>query len=180
MDIINNIPQREIVQHVNDTLSIEEVKQALCKLRSGKALGLDRIPVEILKAGGNHISSEIHSLITRVWNESFVPQEWINDILISIYKGKGLKAVYGNSRRITLIAHTGKILSKTMLDRLVENVCPHMIPEEQCGFRPERATMDMLFAARQVQEKRLEEQMPLYQVFIDLIKAFDTVNRKAL
>ncbi|XP_014770758.1 uncharacterized protein LOC106869505 [Octopus bimaculoides] len=67
-----------------------------------------------------------------------------------------------------------------MLERLVENVCPHVIPEEQCGYRPEQGTMDMIFSARQVQQKCLEEQMPLYQVFINLTKAFDMVNRDAL
>ena len=38
----------------------------------------------------------------------------------------------------------------------------------------------MIFSARQVQEKCIEQQMPLYQVFVDLTKAFDTVNRDAL
>ncbi|XP_014784397.1 uncharacterized protein LOC106879383 [Octopus bimaculoides] len=73
MYIINNIPQTEIAQHMNDTPSIEEANLALYKLRSGKALGLDGIPVEILKTGRDHISSEIHSLITRIWNGSYVP-----------------------------------------------------------------------------------------------------------
>ena len=38
----------------------------------------------------------------------------------------------------------------------------------------------MGFSARQVQEKCIEQQMSLYQVFVDLTKAFDTVNRDAL
>ena len=38
----------------------------------------------------------------------------------------------------------------------------------------------MIFTARQLQEKCIEQQMPLYQVFVDLTKAFDTVNRDAL
>lgn len=66
--IINNILQREILQHINSTHSIEEINLVLCKLRSRKAPGLDGIPVKILKAGRDHISYEIHSLITRLWN----------------------------------------------------------------------------------------------------------------
>lgn len=38
----------------------------------------------------------------------------------------------------------------------------------------------MSFSARQIQEKCIEQQVPLYQVFVDLTKAFDTVNRDAL
>ena len=38
----------------------------------------------------------------------------------------------------------------------------------------------MIFALRQVQEKCMEQNMPLYIVFIDFTKAFDTVPREAL
>ena len=40
--------------------------------------------------------------------------------------------------------------------------------------------MDMIFSLRQVQEKCLEQNMPLYAVFIDFSKAFDTVPREGL
>ncbi|XP_076028386.1 uncharacterized protein LOC143017482 [Oratosquilla oratoria] len=39
---------------------------------------------------------------------------------------------------------------------------------------------DMIFAMRQGQEKCIEQNMDLYAVFIDLTRAFDTVNREAL
>lgn len=74
-----------------------------------KSPQLDGIPVEILKAGGDHISSEIHSLIIGVWNESSILEECINGILKSVYKDKGSKAVHSNSRGITLLSHTRKI-----------------------------------------------------------------------
>lgn len=38
----------------------------------------------------------------------------------------------------------------------------------------------MIFAMRQVQEKCIEQNKPLYSVFIAMTKAFDTVNREAL
>ena len=38
----------------------------------------------------------------------------------------------------------------------------------------------MIFSARQLQEKCIEHRLPLFQVFVDLTKAFDTVNRSAL
>jgi hypothetical protein len=38
----------------------------------------------------------------------------------------------------------------------------------------------MIFAVRQLQEKCIEQNIPLYAVFIDLTKAFDTVSREAL
>ncbi|XP_076036516.1 uncharacterized protein LOC143022261 [Oratosquilla oratoria] len=63
---------------------------------------------------------------------------------------------------------------------IFKSVSEDNLPEAQCGFRPNRSTADMIFTMRQVQEKCTEQNMDLYAVFIDLTKAFDTVNREAL
>ena len=55
-----------------------------------------------------------------------------------------------------------------------------LLPESQCGFRKERGTIDMVFAARQLQEKCQEQNVDLYSTYVDLTKAFDTVSREGL
>lgn len=35
---------------------------------------------------------------------------------------------------------------------------------------------DMILSVRQLREKRIERKINLYQAFVDLTKAFDTVN----
>ena len=62
----------------------------------------------------------------------------------------------------------------------MEYVYPKVIPETQCGFRSGGGATDMIFYARQIRERYIEQQIPLYQVFVDLIKAFDTVNGESL
>ena len=54
------------------------------------------------------------------------------------------------------------------------------MPETQCGFRQNRSTSDMIFAARQTMEKCREQQRDLHMCFVDLSKAFDTVDRPML
>ncbi|KAK2152616.1 hypothetical protein NP493_2436g00002 [Ridgeia piscesae] len=63
----------------------------------------------------------------------------------------------------------GKIFARILLNRLV--------PETQCGFRGNRSTVDMIFCLRQLQDKCIEQDRPLYMVFVDFSKAFDTVWR---
>ena len=55
-----------------------------------------------------------------------------------------------------------------------------LIPESQCGFRKDRGTIDMIFTARQLQEKCQEQNVDLYMTFVDLTKTFETVSRDGL
>ena len=109
-----------------------------------------------------------------------MPQDWIDAVLVILYKGKGKKSLCGSYRGITLLKAVGKVFARLMINRLNEAVSPNILPEAQCGFRPGRGTVDMISAARQLMEKCTEQRMPLYQVFVDLTKAFDTVNCEAL
>ncbi len=68
----------------------------------------------------------------------------------------------------------GKILARVLLNRLIYHL------ESQCGFRKGRGTIDMIFAARQLQEKCQEQNQDLYTTFVDLSKALDTVSRQGL
>ena len=64
-----------------------------------------------------------------------------------------------------------------MLNRLTEQLLHKVLPESQCGFRSGRGTADMVFTARQIEDKCREQNHDLYVVFVDLTQAFNTVNR---
>ena len=75
----------------------------------------------------------------------------------------------------------GKILARVLLNRLNEHLEQSgLLLESQCGFRKDRGTIDMIFTARQLQEKCQEQNVDLYMTFVDLTKAFDTVSREGL
>ena len=97
-----------------------------------------------------------------------------------LYKGKGPKNDCSNYRGISLLSVVGKILSRIIFKRINLHIADNVLPESQCGFRSGRGTVDVIFTIRQLQEKCQEQCRDLFQVFIDLTKAFDTVNRKAL
>ena len=64
-----------------------------------------------------------------------------------------------------------------MITCLLEHVADLVLPESQCGYRRGRITIDMIFVARQLQKKCREQHQDLYLAFVDLTKAYDTVNR---
>jgi hypothetical protein len=66
-------------------LSAFEVELAIEKLKGCKSLGIDWIPVELLKAGGRTICSEIRKLNISIWNKEELPEECKESIIVPIY-----------------------------------------------------------------------------------------------
>ena len=62
----------------------------------------------------------------------------------------------------------------------MQNVIEKQLGENQCGFRPNRGCCDQIFAAKILMQRAKEFQKPIHLCFIDLQKAYDTVNRDAL
>ena len=123
----------------------------------------------------------ITNLFRKIWKEESVPQDFKDALIVHIYKRKGDRACCDNHRGVTLLSIASKVLARVLLNRLTEHVFSNdIIPDSQCGFRKGRGTSDMIFTIRQLQEKCREQLQELYMVFIDLTKAFDTVNRRAL
>ena len=119
----------------------------------------------------------LHNFILDCWCAKCLPQQWKNANIILVYKQNGDRADCGNSRGISLLSVAGKVLAKIMLTRLLQHVVDLVLPESQCGFQRGRSTIDMIFVARQLQEEYHERHQDLYLAFVDLTKAFDTVNQ---
>ena len=118
-------------------------------------------------------------IIQYILDQEKIPEDFHYALIVALCKNKGSKADCGNYRSISLLSVAGTVFTRIVLNRIIA-VSEANLPEAQCGFRPGRSTVDMVFTVRQVQEKCLEQNLGLYSVFIDLTKAFDTVNREAL
>ena len=119
-------------------------------------------------------------LTTLIWREGKVPQQWKDAVITELHK-KGDKTECGNYRGISLVSHAGKVLLKVVARRLSAYCeAKGLLPEEQCGFRPNRSTTDMMFVVRRLQEIGRKAGVSLFMCFIDLQKAYDTVDRTLL
>ena len=69
-----------------------------------------------------------------------------------------------------------------VLEHVVEGLIRQRVEndETQCGFMSGRGTTDAIFIVRQLQEKHLAANKPLYMAFIDQEKAFDRVPRDVI
>ena len=178
-EALDNIPQRIIKTSLDEIPTMDEMPKAIAGLKDGKAPGGDRIPAEVWKHGGDNLFSRLHQLITNAWEVGSVPQAWKDASIVIIYN-KGDRTDCANYRGISLLSIAGKIFARILLNRLSTHITPEVVPETQCGFRDNRSTVDMIFCLRQLQEKCIEQDRPLYMVFVDFSKAFDTVGRTGL
>ena len=105
---------------------------------------------------------------------------WKDAKLVTIYKTKGVRAECDCSRVFVLFAVAGKVLAKMLSRRVASSTGEKLIPESQCVFRPSRGIFDMIFVARQLEEKCREQHVGLHMAFVDLSKAFDRVPRELL
>jgi hypothetical protein len=64
-----------------------EVEMAIEKLKTHKSPGIDQIPVEMIKAEGTTIHSEIYKLINSIWNKRNYLRSGRIPSLYFLYKG---------------------------------------------------------------------------------------------
>ncbi|BHF68239.1 hypothetical protein SprV_0301127200 [Sparganum proliferum] len=177
---IDRLPQVETNVDLHLPPSLQATIRAGQQLSSGKAPGSDAIPAEVYKHGGPQLMDYLTALFQEMWRQGEVPQDFKDATIVHLYKRKGNRQVCDNHRGISLLNIAGKIFARILLNRLNNHLEQDLLPESQCGFRRHRVTTDMIFAARQLQEKCQEMRTHLYSTFVDLTKAFDTVNREGL
>ncbi|KAK3524375.1 hypothetical protein QTP70_028018, partial [Hemibagrus guttatus] len=165
------------VEQEVDKIGKDEVRKALKRMKSGKAVGPDDIPVEVWKCLGEAAVEFLTSLFNRVLESERMPEEWRRSVLVPIFKNKGDVQSCRNYRGIKLMSHTMKLWERVVEARLrkVVEIC-----EQQYGFMPRKSTTDAIFALRILMEKYRDGQRELHCVFVDLEKAYDRVPREEL
>jgi len=85
-----------------------EFVMAIEKLKRHNSPGINQIPVELIKAWGRTIRSEIHKVINSIWNMEELPAVWKELFILPICK-KGDKTDCGNYRGVLLMSAMYKI-----------------------------------------------------------------------
>jgi hypothetical protein len=80
-------------------------------------------------------------------------------------------------RGITLLVVISKVFTRIILDR-ISGILETGIWKEQAGFGPNRSCIDQINTLRIIIEQSLAFQSPLYLLFLDYQKAFDSVDRR--
>ena len=177
---IGELPQYPVATEMDGPITEEEIDKAISSLKAGKAAGPDGLPPDVFIHGGAALVTFMTEFSQKCWEEREVPTQWLRANMVTIYKRKGEKSDCSNYRGLSLLDVAGKIFAKVLNSRFNAYIAEKILPESQSGFRAGRSTSDMIFVCRQILEKGREQQQPISIGFVDLKKAFDTVNRNML
>lgn len=170
--ILNSI----YLQETNES----EIKEIIATLKSGKSPGLDTLKTETLQEIANFIAEPLAFIINRSLEVGIFPTPLKNALIKPIYKN-GDKTEPENYRPISLISNLAKIYEKLLKKRIISYLDKNkIISARQYGFREARSTEDAMAELTANIYKSLDESKPCLCIFVDLAKAFDTVNHKKL
>ena len=162
--------------------SKEEIARYLKKLKKRKATGLDGIPNELYKEGGEGVTEGLYVLFKKIWEEGRVPIKWNESKVTLLHKGgHKSKKELKNYRPIAVNDTVGKIFCGLLNDRMNE-CCERneVMGEEQNGFRKGRRGEDNMYVVNTLVETMGRIGAKMYLAFLDIEKAYDRVNREIL
>ena len=158
----------------------DEISRIIHKFPNNKAPGRDQISGRILK----EISDSVITPLAYIFNLSFttgiVPDLIKIAKVVPVYK-KGERNVPGNYRPISLLSIFDKIVEKLMYKRLLMFLeMNDILYEYQFGFRKNHSTSQAVMEVLDNIYQSCDNSETTIGIYLDLQKAFDTVNHSIL
>ena len=155
----------------------EEIVTIISELDNGKA---SNIPIKIIKKTSTIISPILMKLINKNMKTGNFPSEFKLGRISPIFK-KGDEELIENYRPVSTIPIFGKIFEKVIYSRLHSFLtCKHILNDNQFGYRTNHSTSHALNASVNHIENAINNSKRVLVIFIDLSKAFDTIDHKIL
>ena len=157
-----------------------EIFNLIMTLDSNKSTGPASILTNILKLIAPTISKHLSTIVNISFNTGKFPECMKSATITPIHK-KDSKLLLSNYRPISLLSNISKITEKLMHSRLnsflIQNKCLY---ENQFGFRNKHSTVHALIQITEKIRQTIDNGELACGVFVDLQKAFDTVDHKIL
>lgn len=155
-------------------ISIEEVREHLNGLDISNASGPDGIPARLLKQCSEQIAPSLCAIFNNSLKSGKIPSEWKSADITPIHK-KDSKEPADNYRPISLIPIVSKIQERCVFNHLYEHVI-HLITLLQHGFLRNRSCVTQLLSVLHTIGQYLDKNVQTDVIYLDLAKAFDTVD----
>ena len=157
-----------------------EVAIELNKLNAKKAPGPDALTPKLIKICGLIFLSPLTKIYNTAIEEATYPDKWKLAKVIPLYKKKE-HHLPENYRPISLLDTFGKIFERLVYKQMFDFIQKQKILyNRQYGFRPDYSTTLALIETIDSIQQYLDNDEYVLGIFLDIEKAFDTVNHYIL
>ena len=161
-----------------NSVSELDVKKEILNLSSKKATRKGDIPAKILKNSINTYLSELTILINNCLKEGVFPDDLkLADITPIFKKEDSLNKE--NYRPISILSHLSKVFER-ILYKQIDSFMKNKFSPYLCGFRKNHNAQYSLLKMIENWKKQLDNGEKVGAIFMDLSKAFDTINHSLL
>ena len=142
--------------------------------------GIDGINVKMLKSLLPCILSHLTCLINACLKKSIFPSIFKVALITPKHKS-GYKSLFSNYRPISVLPVFSKVLETVMFNQIMSFLSIHnVLFDYQFGFRPKHSTYMPLSLLHDLITANLVEGLTSAGIYLDLARAFDTVNIEIL
>ena len=175
--VLDEIPQHAVKTELGVLPTAKEVKSAIASMAYEKAPGQSGVTTDMLKSLTPEAINFFTERIQEFWKDPNVDYEsWHTVILSTVYKGKGDPQDPNNHRGIALKETSEKILCIILARRLLKRF-KELKPSSQFGHIGCQEAQHIIKRALLL---RRQYGLESHAIFVDLVKAFDTVNHELL
>ena len=162
------------------TTNASVVQLMLSKLCKSKATGLDDISARFLRECCDLIAPSLSIIFNRSIVTGIFPDEWKLSKVFPLFK-QGNRSDLDNYRPISVIPIVAKVFERIVYDQLYEYLIENnLLSSRQSGFRSLHSTVTALLEATDSWAYDIDAGNVNAVVFLDLKKAFDTVDHSIL
>ena len=158
----------------------DEVKRICREINTMTSSGFDRLSSRVCKDAFLVLSDKLAHIFNCSLEAAIFPGVWKSAKIVPIYKG-GARDEVGNYRPVSLLPLPGKLLERIVHNRISGFLEEHnFLSEHQGGFRKGFSTTATIADLTDDLFYNINQGLTTLAAFIDLKKAFDTVNTKIL
>lgn len=152
----------------------------LNRLSKTKSTGLDNISAKLIRECADIISGPLCDLFNKSLMSGIFPDDWKCARVIPLFK-QGESLDLNNYRPISVISVVAKVFERIVYDQLYNFLSNEgIISKQQSGFRSLHSTVSALLEATDSWAFNIDRGYVNAVVFLDLKKAFDTVDHEIL
>ena len=157
-----------------------EIVEIAKSFQSNKAVGYDKIPMSIIKQFINILAEPLSHIFNLSFTSGIFPDDMKIACVIPLFKA-GDRAIFSNYRPVSILPGFPKFLEKVMYNRLMAYLEKFMIlRDNQYGFRKNHSISLALVDLYDKILSAIDRKETSVGIFLDLSKAFDTVNHNIL